>query len=638
MGGKGVQHGARETGLMWLGFAALSVAFWWVRIYLDRPTGAISFAWLDLYQYVLPAATFIRDELQAGRLPLWNPYQLAGMPTAALGMPGALYPGNLLLLAWLPAERALEVSTVAHWTLAGGFTWLFARRVGLGAAAATTAALTFMLSGRILSGAYQHFVVTTQIWLPALCWTLHGLVSERRARWALGLAACLALAFLGGYVQTFLYSVQLAAAYGVFAWLALCPAGSRTRVLGLAAAAGALGLALVAPQLAATLEFAGLANRGLDGIPLAEASRHAIAPGDLLAGLVGALATPNRSPQPYPWLVSLPALALPLALCALLARGARAHVGFFGVAALAAALFLLGPATPVFAGYHALPLGNLFRFPVRMDFVYVFCCALLLACGAHGLCECVRERAGRGAASVLGIALLLGVGGELFARSRLDITHPVLTPPTQTFAPAFAESARKSGARTLLPIAPKSGTRERVYAVSDYEPNLPLAYARYFAPRAMDRWHGQLGRREELESRRLLPLLDRMSVRFYAAPSGVTPARLRKLTDGQPSAEQPPLAERPAALPRTYVARRVHVEPDPERARAAMLAGDRRDVVVATAIETGRTPGNDTATLLQHGPQQVRISADCARTPVGRPRSTAVPARSSPPTCSTEAS
>ncbi len=613
MGGRGAEHHARETALMWLGFAALAAAFWWARIYVDRPSGTSSFAWLDLYQYVLPAATFIRDELQAGRLPLWNPYQLAGMPTAALGMPGALYPGNLLLLAWLPAERALEVSTVAHWTLAGGFTWLFARRIGLGAPAATAAALSFMLSGRILSGAYQHFVVTSQIWLPALCWTLHGLVTERRARWAAGLGVTLALAFLGGYVQTFVYALQLTAAYGVFIWLALCPAGSRTRALALAVAAGILCLALLAPQLSATLEFAALANRSLDGVTLAEASRLAVAPGQLLAGLVGVLAPPSRAPQPYPWLVALPALATPLAFCAIFARDVRVHAVFFAGAALAAALFLLGPATPVFAFYHSLPLGDLFRFPVRMDFVYVFCCALLLACGVHWLCELARQRAGRPAAAAVGIALVLCIGVELFARSRLDITHPVLSPPTRVFEPAFAESVRKTGARTLLPTAPKSGTRERVFAVSDYEPSLPLAYVRYFAPEAPALWHGRLGRREELESRRLLPLLDRMSVRFYAAPLGVELARLRALVNGQLSEKQPGLLERLAALPRTYVARRVRVEPDPERARAAMLAGQRRDVVVANPVLAAASPGNGSATLLHHDSQQVRVSADCNR-------------------------
>ena len=382
---------------MWLGCAALAGGFWWFRMHVGQPTGTGkgSFAWFDLYEYVLPAVTFIHEELRAGRLPLWNPYQLAGIPTAALGMPGALYPGNLALLSWLAPERALELSTVAHWTLAGGFSWLFARRVGLGIPAAAVAALCFMFSGRILSGAYQYFVVTSQVWLPALCWAVHGLVTERRGRWAVALAATSALGFLGGYVQTFWYALELAMAYGVFAWLVLCPAEARGRAVVLAAVAGALALALVAPQLAATLEFAGLANRSLDGVSLAEAARNAVSPEELAAGLVGALATPNDSPQPYPWLVALPALALPLFACAGFARDVRAHVVFFACAALAAGLFLLGPATPVFALHHALPLGNLFRFPVRMDFVYVFCAGFVLAGGVHWLVGLARRRAGQ---------------------------------------------------------------------------------------------------------------------------------------------------------------------------------------------------------------------------------------------------
>ena len=150
----GASGGRSRALFAWSAFLGLACAFWVVRIHWDAPHLEKSFAWWDLYQYVLPAATFIRDELNAGRLAFWNPYQLAGLPTLALGMPGAAYPGNLFWLAWLEAPRALEASTIAHWTLAGGFTWLFARRLGLGGFAAAVAALTFMLSGRLLTGAY----------------------------------------------------------------------------------------------------------------------------------------------------------------------------------------------------------------------------------------------------------------------------------------------------------------------------------------------------------------------------------------------------------------------------------------------------------------------------------------------------
>ena len=172
---------------------------------------------------------------------------------------------------------------------------------------------------------------------------------------------------------------------------------------------------------------------------------------------------------------------------------------------------------------------------------------------------------------------------------------------------------RRSGERTLLPSAPKAGTREGIYAVSDYEPSLPRAYAQYFAPSQAELWHGRLGRRKDLNSPSLVALLDRMSVRFYAAPLDMTRAQLRAVTNGRPVAEQSWLLERKPALPRTYVARSVRVEAEPDRAREAMLAGPARDVFVSAAVDVAPTAGDAAAELIELSPQRVRIAAHCER-------------------------
>ena len=592
----------------WTGLGAVAGAFWILRMLGAQHASGFSYAWLDLYGYVIPAARFIHDELLAGRLALWNPFQFAGLPTAAMAMPGALYPGNLLLLAALPAERALAVSTVLHWTAAGGFTWLFARRIGLETAPAAIAALTFMLSARILSGVYQHFILTTQVWLPALCWAVHGVLSDGRPRWIAALAGTLALAFLGGFLQTFTYEVQLAALYGGFGLVWICTPGTRSRAFAHAALAGLMALGLVAPLLLPALEFAGLANRSLDGITLSEASRTSVESGQLLRGLLGALGGSAPGLQPYPWLVALPALALPLALCAPLARRTRAHAAFFGSMALLAGLFTLGAATPVFRTYYALPLGNLFRLADRMDFIYVFCAGIVLACGTQGLIDILRLRTGPRAVGAISALLVLAVGGELFARSRLDIAHPVVLPPSERHVSLErAEDLRRSGDRVFLAVLPKLGTSERIFAVPDYEPSLPRAYADYFAT-GHPLWHGQL---DLVKRPELLPLLDRMSVRLYGRAGTPRGESLRRAAGGRPSS--PPFAaERPQATPRVFVATRVRVEPDPEQARRALLAGGPRDVVLDRDISGFAAQPGGTARLVRHDPQRVEIETDCA--------------------------
>jgi hypothetical protein len=585
----------------------VAAAFWLVRMHLDQHTSGFSYAWLDLYHYVTPATEFVRAELLAGRLALWNPFQLAGMPTAAMTMGGALYPGNLLLLSVLPTELALAISTVAHWTIAGGFTWLFARRIGLDAGPAAVAALTFMLSGRILAGTYQHNVLSTQVWLPALCWAVDGLLRDGRPRWIAALAGAFAMAFLGGFMQGLVYQAQLAVLYGVFGLVWICPPERRVRACGHAAVAGLLTLGLVAPMLLPALEFARVATRALEGVSLAEASHGAVEPGQLLRGLFGLLAGSAPGLQPHRWLVALPALALPLAVCSPLARRTRAHAALFATAALLAGLFTLGAATPVFRVYLELPLGNLFRFPGRMDFVYVFCAGIVLACGAQGLADTLRPRSGARAAAVVTALLALAVGGELFARSRLDVAHPLISPRKQLVSEELADTLRASGDRVFLRLMPKVGSSERIFAVPDYEPSLPRAYVEYFGVRRPN-WHGQL---DPVNDPALVPLLDRMSVRLYGRIPRTSVEALRLAVRGSPGSPPFPV-ERPEATPRVFIAAQVSVEPDPQLARRAMLAGGPRDVVLAEDVAGLAARPEGSAKLVRHEPQFVELETECA--------------------------
>ncbi|MEE2679788.1 MAG: YfhO family protein [Myxococcota bacterium] len=592
--------------LAWAGLGVVATSFWVLRMLVARPERHFGFGSVDLYGYVHPALRFVREELLAGRVALWNPFQLAGLPTAAMTLPGALYPGNLLLLPFLPAEQALAVSTVLHWTIAGGFTWLFARRIGLDNGPALLAGLVFLLSGRILGGAYQHPMMATQVWLPALCWALHGLLTERGHRWTLALASALALAFLGGFVQAFVYEVQLAALYGAFGLVWVCGPGTRRGAIGRATLGGLLALGLVAPLLLPALEFAGLATRSLGGIDLAEASRNAVAPERLLAGLVGSAGTKHTLPQPYPWLVALPILTLPLALCAPLARHTRAHAAFFAVAAVVSGLFTLGAATPVFRVYHALPFGNLFRFPDRMDFVYVFCAGIVIACGAQGLVDWLGARKGARLAAAVSALLAIVVGGELFARSRLDLAHPLIDPPEWHLPEARAGALRSSGERVFFTTFPKVGTREGIAAVPDYEPNLPRAYAAYFGIDAPI-WHGHL---DPVANPELVPLLDRMGVRLYVDQTGTRREALRRAVGG--SFEPPPFdARRPTVSPRVFVAEGIAVADGSASARVALAAGGLRDAVLEAPLPNLMPPTGGRAWLRKHAPQQVEIETDC---------------------------
>jgi hypothetical protein len=69
-------------------------------------------------------------EVRAGRFPLWNPYELLGMPFVAGLQSAMFYPTNWLC-AVLPLGRAINLGILLNLFLSGLFTYLWCRRVGL---------------------------------------------------------------------------------------------------------------------------------------------------------------------------------------------------------------------------------------------------------------------------------------------------------------------------------------------------------------------------------------------------------------------------------------------------------------------------------------------------------------------------
>ena len=102
----------------------MAIGMWTTRVGIDRPELLSGFIHADTDQYFRPAAVYLHDELAAGRLPLWNPYQFAGQPYLALHVPAIFYPPNVLLLALSGPERAMALLGILHMLLAGGLSAL----------------------------------------------------------------------------------------------------------------------------------------------------------------------------------------------------------------------------------------------------------------------------------------------------------------------------------------------------------------------------------------------------------------------------------------------------------------------------------------------------------------------------------
>ncbi|MBK8047309.1 MAG: hypothetical protein IPK16_09410 [Anaerolineales bacterium] len=206
-------------------FAALLLALLAAVFYSPILLGIRTFPDGDFTHHFLPFSLFQQQELLSGRLPVWNPYTYGGHPFLADVQAAVFYPiSNLVLGLTLPFTDAgvrlyfLEVEAIVQIVLAGFFTYLLVRDLTGSRQAALLAGALFAFSG-YLTGypPLQLAVLRTAIWLPLILWLLLRMAwAPHRWRWGIGAGGGLAVSFLAGHSQTFLYIV-----YVTGAWMAV---------------------------------------------------------------------------------------------------------------------------------------------------------------------------------------------------------------------------------------------------------------------------------------------------------------------------------------------------------------------------------------------------------------------------------
>ncbi len=646
---RATRRGRRLDGLAGIVVPALLLlaasAFWLHRIH-DSDTSPASIQFEDWTSYFHPTATFIHNELRDHHLPLWNPYSFAGQPFLALHVPGVLYPPNLALLLSFSAERALAIHAVLHLWIAGWFAWLFAARLGLNATARAVVGIVYMFSTPVIASLGITAYLSTEAWLPAILWAVHGLLSELRWRWVGTLGTVVALAFLGGHSQGFVYEMQLAGAYGIFGVFFITERGARKRALGLAACGGLLALGLSAPQLLPALELARGAVRGFQGVTIAQATYGSISLDMLSTGLLGA-AFLSEEPTLLQLLVVWPVFGVLLLPLGVFAKAQRLHFVFFVSATLLAGLFMAGLSTPVYEMYYALPLGDFFRVPMRLSFVYMFLAALVTGIAFEGLTD-VLARAARPGISALATALLLVIAVDVYTRTaraseNLLFEFPAPPAPASLVDALNGHGERRDRAwisastRGRQHLGVKPGMMNQFFSLPDYEPTMPADYQGFFLKSESSAWHGFLDLEPDPRAapqRPLRKLLDLMSVRYYIARESAarTPGGLRAYRNTGMIGQPRPmgeflLLERPNAVPRSYAVRCNRFEPDFHAAMRSLESSDFHPLT--EAVVTGPVPpagsiaarlnrpctqrqaSDDVVVITSYEPEEVRLHAIC---------------------------
>jgi len=161
----------------------------------------------DVTFQIQPWQLFARRELREGRLPLWNPHQFSGAPFWSNGQSAPLFPLHLLFAA-LPLQIGFVLLPWLRLLIAGCGAWVLGRELGLSRPAAVIAALTFALSGMMVS--FLLFPMGNALALvPWVLWA----VERAAGHGALLLTLLAGLQLLGGHPETSAHTALLSAIY-----------------------------------------------------------------------------------------------------------------------------------------------------------------------------------------------------------------------------------------------------------------------------------------------------------------------------------------------------------------------------------------------------------------------------------------
>ncbi len=371
-----------------------------------------------------------------GRLPLWRPTIMSGVPFAANPLSGIFYFPHVIFLA-LPVAVGFNVLFIAHVWLNGCGTYVLLRAWQVGRPAALIGALTWMATPRWFAhlGAGHVGLVEAVAWMPLAILAAHRLVGSRRVMEGVWLGAVLAMQFLADPRVCF-YSAGLSLSYIVMACFARTP-----RQVLIFLGVGVLGATISCAVFSAALglpfaEFILHSNRR--ALTLAEAAEWSL-PWRQLASLV--LAGWGGF---HEWAVYVGILPLILVAVGLLARTQYAirntQFTWLVICLVTAALFSLGNNGPLFPFLFRLAPGlTLLRVPPRTWFIVAFAVACLCAFGVEAMMREAKKP--RGWLTLLSVALaafalLLGLGGFWVLRNnpqatpaRASMLHLALTVP-----------------------------------------------------------------------------------------------------------------------------------------------------------------------------------------------------------------
>jgi SAM-dependent methyltransferase len=387
----------------------------------------------DILHTTFPLGSYIGARLRAGELPQWFPLEGLGEPFIGQLNESAFHPSSWLYAVLSPIA-ALRWQLLLGYAAAALGQLLYARRLGLGAAAALLSAVAFAFSGYAVSLSNLVPYLWGMATLPWIGLCAAGIArGDAPWRWVGALAALWATVVVAGDSHSPLFA-------GIVVLFTFAVLGG-VRRLPLAVIAGLLALGVAAAELLPAIAIVEQGPRAvwnrvstLSGIWALHPYRlpELLVPG-WMPGDIGREFGAVRYREGTRWAFSiyLGAPAAALALTGILSRTRRGlAAGLLALAALWLALGVHGGLEPFLR--RALPMLNFLRYPEKHLGLFTF--AASLAAGA-GLDHARRARSLR-LPLALGAAAVAAAAAALLMPAGLPLR---IWPPLGTYPNWVAE-------------------------------------------------------------------------------------------------------------------------------------------------------------------------------------------------------
>jgi hypothetical protein len=417
------------------GLLGLSMVYFY-----DMLSGNLLFTERDLSVFFIPPRIFWVDAIKHFGFPLWNPYLLHSQPLIGTLQPAVFYPLHVIYFL-MPFDQAFNCTIVFHYFLAGVFTYILMTKIGASNSASVIAAVTFMLSGYLLS---VHNLLSTLLsvtWVPLLLLVYLAGFVKKDVKYSIFAGMVATFMFLAGgaiilYV-TFLVIVLLSTFPNL-----LFEKGNYPSLRGRAYQIGiflAVLLGMSAIQLLPFLELAHLSTRG-DAFNQVVATTWSLHPRDLIQFLIpdlfGYALRPSEYWQNQSWLKSLYLGGIPLLLSAVFFVRRGRMQACLALLILMSLVLALGRYTPFYAlFFDYVPFLDRVRYPVRFLFLAVFVISICAGLGYDSLKQGISSGNNAVGGVMYGILALSLVGALLLGLLDIFEDHVSHLMKIKGFAP-----------------------------------------------------------------------------------------------------------------------------------------------------------------------------------------------------------